>query len=113
MKDLNEIVKANAAETPMKDFFNAPFPNLKTREIVKNLVEGIVETIEQTKMTPVAADAFALGLIRGARIVAEQTSDYPTRLYVARLLDVLKNGGLPAITRLVDAVTGGPLTAAA
>lgn len=113
MKGLREIANDNAAVTTTGTLFDKPFPNLRTREIVKEIVEGIVETVEQTKMTPEVADQFALGLIRGARIVAEKIADDTTRLYVATLLDVLKNGGLPAINRLVEIVTGEPLTAAA
>lgn len=113
MKGLREIANDNAASTATEHLFDKPFPNLATREIVKGLVTGIVETVEQTKMTPEVANAFALGLVRGARVVAEQIGDDVTRLYVATLLDVLKNGGLAAIDALVETVTGEPLTAAA
>lgn len=113
MKGLTEIANDNAETPSTVKLFDQPFPNLATREIVKNIVEGIWETIEQTHMTTDAATAFALGVIRGARIVAEQIGDDTTRLYIATLLDTLKNGGLNAIADLVKIVSGNELPAAA
>ncbi|MGH7487824.1 MAG: hypothetical protein ACREMY_19815, partial [bacterium] len=48
-----------------------PFPNLKTREIVRTLVTAIAETVQHVKFTPPEQHAFALGMIRGARTTAE------------------------------------------
>lgn len=113
MQGLREINAANAVETAKISLFDQPFPNLATREIVREIVEGIWETIEHTHMTTDAAGAFALGVIRGARIVADKIGDDTTRLYVATLLDTLKNGGLPAIADLIKVVNGNELPAAA
>ena len=112
MKGLKEIANDNARETQTESVFNKPFPNLRTREIVKNIVSGIVETNAQCKATPEAQERFALGFIRGALTATAQEDD-TTRFYIASLLDVLNKGGLTAINALVEAVTGEPLTAAA
>lgn len=113
MKGLNEIANDNANVVSVSSIWDKPFPNLRTREIVKSVVEGIVETNAQCKGTSAEQERFALGYIRGALAVLAQDTDNVTAIYVATLLATLNSGGLAAINRLVDIVTGEPLTAAA
>ncbi len=113
MKGLTEIANDNANVLTTDSVWDKPFPNLRTREIVKNIVEGIVETNTQCRATPAEQERFALGFIRGALTVTSQDADVATGFYLATLLDTLNRGGLAAINRLVEVVTGEPLPAAA
>lgn len=113
MKGLKELAAANAGGNSPDDIFSKPFPNLRTREIVKSIVESIVETNTYCKVPPDQQAAKALDVIKGARIVADTLADDTTRFYIASLLDALNRGGIAAINRLVEAVTGHDLTAEA
>lgn len=113
MKGLSEIANDNANVLPTDSVWDKPIPNLRTREIVRSIVEGIVETNAQCKGTPGEQERFALGYIRGALTVTSHDADIATGFYLASMLDTLNRGGLAAINRLVEAVTGEPLTAAA
>lgn len=113
MKGLTEIANDNANAVTTDSVWDRPFPNLRTREIVKSIVEGIVETNAQCRATPGEQERFALGYIRGALTVVAHDADDMTQFYVASLLDTLNRGGLAAINRLVEVVTGEPLKAAA
>ena len=81
-----------------------PFPTLRCREVVKGIVETIAETTTHIKMTDDQAQWFALGIVRGARIVAQQDEDTTTERFVAELLDKLNRGGVVAIRELITAV---------
>jgi hypothetical protein len=83
-----------------------PFPNLKTREIVRLLVTQIAETLLFVKFTADERYAFALGMVRGARIAAEQEGDTVAAPYLADLLDTLNHKGVEAVGELVQTVTG-------
>lgn len=83
-----------------------PFPNLKTREIVRLLVTQIAETAQFVKFSPGERHAFALGMVRGARITAEQEGDDIAAPYLADLLNTLNLRGVEAVAELVQAVTG-------
>lgn len=113
MKGLDEIASDNDNVVSLSSIWDRPFPNLRTREIVKHIVEGIVETNAQCKGTPAEQERFALGYIRGALTVTGQDADNATGFYLASLLATLNSGGLAAINRLVEVVTGAPLKATA
>ena len=89
-----------------------PFPTLRCREIVKGIVEAIVETTTHVKMTGEGAQLFALGIVRGARIVTQQDDDVTAERFVVELLDKLNRGGIDALRELVEAVTGDALVEA-
>lgn len=83
-----------------------PFPNLKTREIVRLLVTQIAETSQFVRFSPGERHAFALGMVRGARLTAEQEGDDIAAPYLADLLNTLNLKGVDAVAELVQAVTG-------
>lgn len=83
-----------------------PFPNLRTREIVKGVVEGIVETITHTKMTANEQHLFALGYVRGAITTLQRQGDDLTLPFVLDMLARLNSGGVDAVRRLIEIVTG-------
>lgn len=98
-----------AAEPGPRVNLAGPFPTLRCREIVKGLVDGIIETTTQCTMTPQEKYNTALMLVRGARIVTKHDAEPETAVFIAGLLSVLVNGGLDAVYQLVEVVTGQPL----
>lgn len=93
--------------------FEVAFPNLRAREIVASICKDIAETCEHGGIKAADQRPFALGFIRGARLVADQIGDHTTRVYLARLLDAVNNrDDLRALSGLVEAVTGKELPVA-
>lgn len=88
------------------------FPNLRSREIVKAIVEGIVDTCEHTQMTYAEQKVFALGYVRGAVTVLRQTGDHALPIAL-EILDMLNRGGLDAARTLAERVTGQNFSVAA
>lgn len=86
-----------------------PFPNLRCREIVKDIVNAVVETTTHIKMNDDQAYWFTLGVIRGARIVAQQDETVEVERFVVTLLDTFNKRGVSAVRELVEIVTGQPL----
>lgn len=83
-----------------------PFPNLRTREIVRVLVTNIAETLTHVKFSDGERHAFALGMIRGARETLEVTGDTVAAPFLADLLNTLNHRGVDAVRELVETVTG-------
>lgn len=91
-----------------------PFPNLRARETVKAIVEGIVETINHVKMTEAEQKAFALGYVRGAVTVLRQECEeldvpYSALPFALDILDTFNRDGLPAVRALAKLVAGQTL----
>lgn len=83
-----------------------PFPNLHVRQVVKGVVEGIIETITHCKMTPTEQNHFALGYVRGAMTTLRESGDDVALPFAADVLDSLNRGGIEAVRRLVEIVSG-------
>lgn len=90
-----------------------PFPNLRCREIVKGIVDAVVETTASVKLNDDQAYWFTLGIIRGARIVAQEDDNSEAERFVLTLLDTFNKRGVPAVRELVETVTGRELPGAA
>lgn len=87
---------------------SGPFPNLRSRELVKMIVGEIVDTCTHCKFTPGEQHAFSLGIVRGAIETAKQFGGDGT-LTVPFLLDLLSRlnqGGVPAVHLLLEQITG-------
>lgn len=97
-----------AADMPRPNLAG-PFPNLRCREIVKDIVNAVVETCTHVKLTDQQAYWFTLGLIRGARIVAQQDESEEAERFVLTLLDTFNQRGVSAVRELVEVVSGQPL----
>lgn len=93
-------------EVPPRRPLAGPFPNLLAREIVKGVVQGIVETITHTKMTATEQHHFALGYVRGAITTLREQGDHLTLPFAMDILDRLNRDGVEAVRRLVEVVTG-------
>lgn len=103
-----------AGEDPPSERLNlaGPFPNLRCKETVKEIVEAVVETTNFCKLTDTEAYHFALGIVRGARIVAALDDNTTLERYVVDLLARLNAGGVAAIRELIAVVTGQELACA-
>lgn len=98
-----------------------PFPNLRCRQIVRDIVEGVIDTTNFCKMTDGEAYHLTLGIIRGARIAVSRdvdedgtTTEYSpeTERFVLELLQQFNEGGVRAIRELVSVVAGHELPCA-
>lgn len=107
---IDALTAAQAAEAvPYVRPLDRPFPNLRVRELVREIVEGIVDTATHVKtMTAPEHYALALGMVRGARVTADNLGDDVSAPFLADLLDTLNRGGIEAVRRLVEVVTGRP-----
>lgn len=83
-----------------------PFPNLHVRQVVKGVVDGIIETITHCQMTPTEQKHFALGFVRGAMTTLRESNDTEALPFAADVLDSLNRGGIEAVRRLVEIVSG-------
>ncbi len=95
-----------------------PFPNLRARETVKAVVEGIVDTINHCpSLTTVHQQAFALGFLRGAITVLraeceEVDVQYSALPILLAILDKFNQEGISAVREIAELVTGQELRAA-
>lgn len=107
MQGLREIEKSNngLVAAPIRPLAG-PFPNLRTRELVKRIVSEIVDTCNHSRFTEGEKSALALGMIRGARLSAEEAGDDTAAPFLADLLDTFNNQGLDGVRLLVESVTG-------
>lgn len=107
MRGLSEIEKSNIGlvAAPTRPLAG-PFPNLRVRELVKRIVSEIVETCAHGRFTDGEKSALALGMIRGARLTAEEVGDDTAAPFLADLLDTFNNQGLDGVHLLVESVTG-------
>lgn len=86
-----------------------PFPTLRCKEVVKEIVTAVVDTTNFCKLTDTEAYHFTLGIVRGARIVAQHDDNTTLEAFVVDLQARLMAGGVPAIRELVEIVTGQEL----
>lgn len=101
-------------ETEIEPFVRplaGPFPNLRVRELVKTIVTDIIETCDHCRMSAPEQSSLALGIVRGARLTAENLGDDVSAPFLADLLDTLNRTGIEGIRRLVEVVTGHDLLA--
>lgn len=107
-----KIDAALAAQAPR------PFPNLRARETIKAIVEGIVETVNHVRMTEAEQTAFALGYVRGAVTVLRQECEdeadvpYSALPHVLEILDAFNQRGIAAVRIIAERVAGQELQAA-
>lgn len=110
---------ALAGEPPfVRPNLAGPFPNLRCQQIVREIVEAVIDTTNFCKMTDGEAYHLTLGIIRGARIVVSHDGDEDgqtemerehspeTERFVLELLQQLNEGGVKAIRELVAVVMG-------
>lgn len=100
---------ASQDNTPPRPNLAGPFPNLRCREVVKDIVDRLVDVTTHCKYTALEANAFALGLVQGARIVATKDECTTLESFVVELLSKLNRGGVDAVKELVEIVTGHEL----
>lgn len=97
---------ARAANENVARPLAGPFPTLRVRELVKDIVNAIVETCDHCKLSPAEQASLALGIVRGARLTAANLGDDVSAPFLADLLDTLNRTGLDGVRRLVETVTG-------
>lgn len=85
-----------------------PFPNLRSREIVKDIVDVVVEQIKRTGMTDEQSYWFTLGVVQGAGLSRDDYGIEAQR-FILTLLDTFHKRGAPAVRELIKTVTGQEL----
>lgn len=82
------------------------FPNLKTRNTIREVCASILETIGITQWTDGEKDAFAFGYVRGALDNMKRDENPAAAAFAAALLVQVNDGGVAAIRKIVLEVTG-------
>lgn len=110
-----------AGYAPLSEYVEAyrsplagPFPNLRARETIKALVEGIVETINHVPMSENVQLAFALGYVRGAITVLRQECEeldvpYSALPFALDILDKFSQKGIAAVREIAEHISGQEL----